>query len=1174
MTFDELLTSVVNLLQRQGRVSYGALRRRFGLDDAYLQDLKDELIAAQRVAADEDGRILVWGGNRVVASSPQLSTPQTPNSELRTPNCGDSPTPSAQPADAPRTEGEQRQLTILRCGLLDSAPQLTAPDSEDLNIVIDEYQTTCAEIVARYEGHVAQYLSDGLLVYFGYPVAHEDDAQRAVWAGLEMVGAIETRHWSAGHRTPPLAVSVGIHTGVVIVDVAGNSRRQGQLALGEAPTVAARLQESAEANTVVLSAATYRLVQHSFSCELLEGQELKSISELTPIYRVHTENPVREREEESRKGQTLPLVGREEELRLFLKRWEQVQEGHGQVVLLSGEAGIGKSRLVRELRRRLATDGVLQFALRCSPYHQQSAFYPLIELFQRALRFAPGDSPQDKLQKLEHELATAHLEEAFPFIAALLALPTSQSSFAELPPQKLRDQMIQMIVRMWLMTAERQPLVLVWEDLHWADPSTLDLLRLFIDQIPTARILVVLTYRPDFVPSWPSRSYVTPLMLDRLGQEQVQAIITQVAGRKAFPAEVLREIIARTDGVPLFVEELTKMVLESGLLTAQGDHYILKGPLPPLAIPTTLQDSLLARLDRLGEARAIAQLGATFGRGFSYTVLQAVATMDEENLQQALAKLVKAEVLHRRGVEPQVYYQFKHALIQEAAYQSLLKSQRQQYHQRIAQMFVERMPETKTAQPELLAHHYTEAGLATYALPYWLRAGQNAIERSTFAEAVGYLTKGLALLNTLPESAERMPQELELYIALGSALMAQKSYSAPEVEQTYAHALDLCRRIGETPRLLQALSGLAVFYLTRAELQTARELSGQCLMLARQGTNPVRLLQSLVIVGNVLFYAGEFSHARERLEEGLALYNPHLQGSQRALQDSGVNSLCYLALSLWCLGYPEQARQNSEAALALARRLNRPLNHVIAHVLTACLYQFRREAYLAFKHAELAVALASEQDFTLWAAYGTILREWTLSEQGEGKEGVRIIRQTLAATRETGAEIAHPWLFTMLTDVCLKMNQFEEGLAVVDEALDLVRRRGEGMCEAELYRLKGELVLRSGVRSPESQEERQKAKDKNRKAKMTDPRPLTPDPQTEAEVYFLQAITVAKHQQAKLWELRATTSLARLWQRQGKYHAACTTLSEIYNWFTEGAETTDLQEAKALLATLTAVAAS
>ena len=989
MTFDEIFTQVVATLQRQGRMSYGALKRRFDLDDAYLQDLKDELIGAQRLAADEGGKILVWVGR-----TGEKETEKRGNGENQ---FGVRSSESSQPAAPPTLDSE-----------------------------------------------------------------------------------LETRN-----------------------------------------------------------------------SELISDE----------------------------RGQ---LVGREEDLRLLLKRWEHVQEGHGQVVLLSGEAGIGKSRLVREFRRRLAAEGVLQFAIRCSAYHQQSAFYPLIDLFQRALRFTSDDSAQDKLDKVERELSAAHLEEALPLVAAFLALPTMNSALAELPPQKLREQIIQTIVRMWLVTAGRQPLVLIWEDLHWADPSTLDLLQLFIDQIPTARILVVVTFRPDFVPPWTSRSYVTPLMLDRLGRDQVQAIIQAVAEQKVLPAKVVREIIAKTDGVPLFVEELTKMVLESGLLLAQEGHYILKGPLPPLAIPTTLHDSLLARLDRLGEAREIAQLGAIFGREFSSSLLKAVTTIDEDNLQQTLAKLVKAEVLYRRGVEPQVQYVFKHALIQEAAYQSLLKSQRQQYHQRVAQMFAERSPETQRTQPELLAHHYTEAGLPSYALRYWQRAGQNAIERSAFAEAVGYLTKGRTVLNLLPNTPERVPQEIELSIALGSALMAPKGYAAPEVQQTYAHALALCRRIGETPRLLQALSGLTVFYLTRGEIQTARELGAQCLGLAQQEKNPIRLLQSLVVLGNVLFYAGEFGPSLERFREGLALYNSTPQDSQRALQDPGVNSLTYVALALWCLGYPDQAVQQSEAALALARKLNRPLNHVLARVLAAGLYQFRHEAYLAFTHAETAVALASEQEFAQWAAYGMIFRGWALAVQGEAEEGRPFILQGIAKTRDMGAEVAHPWILAMLADVCLRTHRIEEGLTAVGEALEVVQRRGEGMCEAELYRLKGELTLKKskaslGQVSDRSQASPRLVENKPRtsqgqaedKSEITGPQPPTPDPQAEAEACFQKAIAVAKQQQAKMWELRATTSLARLWQSQGKYHAAHTTLSEIYHWFTEGAETTDLQEAKALLATLT-----
>jgi class 3 adenylate cyclase/predicted ATPase len=1158
MTFDEILTQVVETLQRQGRVSYGALKRRFTLDDDYLWDLKEELISAQRVALDENGKVLVWVGREGGAETEKQRNGEA---EKRSSAQQSLPTLDSRPLDSRLSGGERRRLTILCCGLSDPSSQGTMLESEDLTALLHEYQTMCATAVARYDGHVAQYLSDGVLVYFGYPVAHEDDAHRAVLAGLEIVETIRGQETGdeGQERRHPLQVRIGIHTGVVILNIVGDSERQDQLALGETPRIAARVQELADANRIVVSAATHRLVMDSFVCESLGARAIEGLRAPVPIYRVTAKQDEWTHQDTPLQEMTLPLVGREEELRLLLKRWEQVQEGYGQVVLLSGEAGIGKSRLVRELRQRLAAEGVLQFAVRCSAYHQQSAFYPLIDLFQRAFRFAPEDSSPDKLDKIERGLSAIQLTEALPLVAAFLALPTPHSLSAQFPPQKLREQIIHMIVRMWLVTARQFPLVLIWEDLQWADPSTLALLQVFLDQIPTARIFAVVTFRPDFVPPWTSRSYVTPLMLDRLGQEHIQAIIGTMAGRKTLPAEVMRQIVAKTDGVPLFVEELTKMVLESGLLIAQDGHYLLNGPLPPLAIPTTLQDSLLARLDRLGEAREIAQLGAVFGRGFSYPFLKAVVTLDEENLQQGLAKLVKAEVLHRRGIEPQVHYLFKHALIQEAAYQSLLKSQRQQYHQRVAQMFAERVPETQRVQPELLAHHYSEAGLPSYALPYWQRAGQHAIERSAFTEAVGYLTKGRTVLAMLPETPERTPQELELYIALGSALMAQKSYSAPEVEQTYAHALALCRRLGETPRLLQALSGLTVFYLTRAELRTAREIGDQCLSLAQQGKNPVRLLQALVVQGNVLFYAGEFSQARERLDEGLALYHRHPQGPQQALQDPGVSSLCYLALSLWLLGYPEQARQKSDAALALAQQLNRPLNHVIVRVLTAGLCQFRREPLLAFKHAELATALASEQDLPLWTAYGKIFRGWALAQRGEGEDGLRSLQQGIAMTQDTGAAIARPWQLLMLAESYLTMNCLEEGLTVIDEALGIVQRTEEGMCEAELYRLRGELSLRMGERETGRVGEEEKIAHS----------PIHPFTHSSPEACFLKAIEVADRQQAKMWELRATMSLARLWHQQGKRSEAQAILTPVYVWFTEGAETTDLQEAKKLLAALT-----
>jgi len=1148
MHFDEILTQVIAVLQRQGRVSYGALKRRFALDDAYLQDLKDELINAQQVARDEGGKVLVWRGDLIErgAKSEEHKKIEDQNSGVAA-----RPTPTLH---APRTEREHRQLTVMFCGLSDPTGISLPLDPEELSTVVQEYHTTCAAVIERYEGCVVRYLSDGLLVYFGYPIAHEDDAQRAVRAGLEILKLSHSLDSLPNSAALYVQLRMGIHTGPVIVGEISDGNRWDLFALGETPKVAAQIHRIAEPGTLILSAMTYRLVTGYFTCQLLGVRDLKDRPEPIEIYQVIGESGARSRLEVAVASGLTPLVGREEEEKLLLKRWEQVKEGRGQVVLLSGEAGIGKSRLVRELTEQIAEERIFRIELRCSPYHQHSAFYPIIDFLQRALQFTDDDSPQEKLRKLEQALSRSHLEASLPFVASLLSLPVPRSSLADLTPQKQREKTIQLIVAWLLVLTERRPVLSVWEDLHWADPSTLDFLRLFIDQLTTSRTLAIITFRPEFTPPWGSRSHLTQLMLSRLGRIQVEAMVEKVTGGKELPTTVVQQIVTKTDGVPLFIEELTKMVLESGLLRENKGAYELIGPLPPLAIPTTLQDSLLARLDRLATAREVAQIGAVLGREFSYELLQLVSPVDEENLQHALMKLMAAEVLYRRGVAPQVQYTFKHALIRDVAYQSLLRSKRHYYHQRIAQILEERFAETKEAQPELLAHHYTEAGLNALAIPYWQLAGQRALARSAFVEAVDHLMKGIEALKTLPDTQECRLRELELQTVLGPTLMALKGYGAPEVERAYARALELCRQIGETPRLLQVLSGLEMFYLTRGEVRTARELGEQCLALARHAQNPGRLLQTHLVLGNTLFQLGEFTPAREHLAQGIMLYKQRKHGAPRALQDPGVDCLCYMALVLWCLGYPEQALQKSNEALALAERLARPLSLVVALSLAAELCQFRQEGQAVLERVSASIALANQHEFPLWSAYGAIYRGWALVEQGQGRDGIVQMQEGLAISRATGAEVVRPWLLSMLADAYRRLDEIEKGLAVITEAFTVMEEKGERMAEAELYRLKGELSLQSEVRSPRSE--------------VTNPQPLNPNPQSEAEACFLKAIEIAQRQGTKSWELRTTVRLSRLWQRQGRRTEAHQILAEIYQWFTEGFGTRDLQAAKGLLVEL------
>ena len=666
MSFDEMLDQIRELLRQRGRLSYGALKRRFDLDDAYVEDIKGELIKAERIAVDENGEVLVWAGKTEQGETAK---------------------------DAGPSAAERRQLTVMFCDLVGSTALSAQLDPEDYRAVVQQYQQTCAEVIQRHEGYLAQYLGDGLLVYFGYPTAHEDDARRAVRTGLEITAAIAKQVPSLlvgegqgeGAAVPhrPLQVRIGIHTGLVVIGDIGTSGRTEQLALGETPNIAARLQGLAEPNTVIISAATRRLVERHFECQPLGSHLVKGIG--TPITVYHVQSERQSSGQLESKTILTPLIGREQEVGLLIDRWEQTKEGRGQVVLLSGEPGIGKSRLAYMLQEHVTAEGSLLFEARCSSYHQHSALYPLIDVLQRTLLLTRQESEEESVAKLSRALALYGMQESLPLFTALLSLPTPvQYASLNLTPQKQKERTLQALVQLLVAQAERQATVSVWEDLHWADPSSLEFLALLIDQIPTTKLLLVLTFRPEFTPSWKPRSHISHLVLNRLGKKQVEAMIEKVTEGKTLPTEVIEQIRVKTDGVPLFVEELTKNVLESGWGQKLGAGSWGGKSGPALEIPATLQEALLARLDRLSSARQIAQLGATLGREFSYELLQAVTPLSEVDLHSTLEKLVEAEILFQRGVGEQARYFFKHALIQDTAYQSLLKSTRQQYHQQIA----------------------------------------------------------------------------------------------------------------------------------------------------------------------------------------------------------------------------------------------------------------------------------------------------------------------------------------------------------------------------------------------------------------------------------------------------------------------------------------------------------
>jgi TOMM system kinase/cyclase fusion protein len=1137
VTFEDVLNQAIAMLQRQGRVSYRALKRQFDLDDGYLADLTAEIIDIHQVAIDQGGTMLVWTG------SPGTTPPQggSPSATRVEPLTATAPPPAMpQVPDA-----ERRQLTVLFCDLVDSTVLAGQLDPEELREVVRAYQETCAKVIARFEGHIAQYLGDGLLVYFGYPLAHEDDAQRAVRAGIGMIealGQLNTR--LEQERGMHLAARLGIHTGMVVVGDVGGGTRQEQLALGETPNLAARLQGLAVPNTVVISAATFQLLGGFFACQPLGTPLLKGFAQPLAVYRVLYESMARSRLEAAGSTGLTPLVGREQEVRLLLERWAQVKDGTGQVVLLSGEAGIGKSRLVQVLKEHVATEPQAWLTpCQCSPYYQNTALYPMIDLLERvALRFDREESTQQKLSKLEGFLVQygLPLAEAVPLLATLLSLPlTAGYAPLSVSPEQQKQQTLHTLLTIMLRIAAQQPVLFVMEDLHWVDPTTLAFLTLVMDQGPTARILALWTFRPDFPTPWTGRSHLTQVTLPRLPRRQAAEMTDRVAHGKALPAEVVEQVVAKTDGVPLFVEELTKMVLESGLLQEQEDRYELTGPLPPLAIPATLHDSLMARLDRLATVKGLAQLGATLGREFSYELLQAVSPWDEATLQRGLHQLVEAEFLYQQGLPPQATYLFKHALIQDAAYQSLLRSTRQQYHQRIAQVLEGRFLEICETQPELLAHHYTEAGVLAQAIPYWQRAGQRAIEGSANVEAIHHLSKGLELLTTLPVTPARVQAELTLQTTLGPALMATRGYAAPEVATAYNRARELCQQAEETPELFPVLWGMFLLYTGRAEHETAREFGEQCLSLARRLDDPALLLEAHLALGASWFWLGQLSQAHAHLEQGMRLYDPH---PHHALAfrygniDPGVACLAFAGCTLWMLGYPEQALERVNEMLTLAQNLEHSFTLARGLYYTTLLHQVRREWQLVSERADTAITVATAQQVALVLALGPIMRGWALAMQGQGAEGLTQLRQGLDAYRATGAEVQRPHFLSMLAEVHRSLGQPEAGLAALSEALALVETTGERYYEAELHRLTGELLLQHAAPA------------------------VSP-----VETCFQQALDLARHQQAKSWELRAAMSLSRLWQQHGKREEAYELLAPIYGWFTEGFDTPDLQEAKALL---------
>ena len=1090
-------------------------------------------------------------GTKLGRLCPQCASQVSPTAKFCD-QCGtalasDAPSPvevapvPAEP-DPPRVaEAERRHLTVMFCDLVGSSAMSAKLDPEELREVVRAYQQAATAVIESYGGHTAQYLGDGLLVYFGYPAAHEDDATRAVKAGLGILGAVaELGARFLDEMDVDVQVRIGVHAGLVVIGEVGGGARREDLALGDVPNVAARLQGLAEPGELVISATAHRLVEGFFDCDDLGPQPLRGIPEAMNVYAVRRESGAQTRLDTG--GALTPFVGREQEIGFLRDRWNLVQDGSGQVVLLNGEAGIGKSRVTQVFQDALPTDGHKWIEARCSPYHENSAFYPIIEMIRANCGCASANTPEGQVAAIRATLTEAGscVATDLPHIAALLNIPVTDDIArpAALPEQQKRKT-IDAVLSHLLAFAAHSPVVFVVEDLHWADPSTIEFVSLLIEHAPTTKLLLILTYRPVFQPPWRPRSHVSHVTLNRLPKTQMAPMIAHVAEGKGLPDEVMEQIIARTDGVPLFVEELTKMVIETGLVQDGDDGYAADAPLAPLAIPTTLHDSLTARLDRLAPVKEVAQLGAAIGREFSYELLSSVSPMDELELRRALDQLVEAELVFPRGVGQAATFVFKHALIRDAAYQSLLKSSAQQYHRRIATAMEELFPDIARTQPEVIAHHYAEAGLHDRAVTYWLDAGSNAQDRSAMAEAREHFARGLSLLALAPEDVDRDVQELALTLGLAAALMVTGGYTEPEAASHLSRARHLAADLGRLEDLGTALLASGVAAMVRGDLQESYQYGLELLDIAeRTGANTIAVSAHFMLgmaTGNFgqLRKAGDHIDAclaavdREPADSVALRYGPHPR----------VVMLAYRAMGKSFMGLLDAGATAQEESLDFARALDDPFTSALGLAFAAELALTLHGPARALALSDELLALTDEHPHPFWQAHGLVTKGRALVEQGAVEEGMRLLEEGSQELAETGGSsdgsilLAEGYLAVGEIDAAQTIaHEVREYIASIHEAAP---DDSKGMAASRAAILEGSLF------SARAEYE-------------------------AAEACFRDAMSIAEKQEALTYELLAAMGIARIRQSQGRQREGRELLQRVIGHFTEGIDLLPLVSARKL----------
>ena len=1042
----------------------------------------------------------------------------------------------------PQETAERRQVTVMFADLVGSTALSARMDPEDLREIISAYQKCVAETVSHFGGFVAKYMGDGVLVYFGYPQAHEDDAERAVRAGLELIEPV------AALKAPvSLQTRVGVATGLVVVgDLIGKGSAQEQAIVGETPNLAARLQGIADPNMVVVAESTRKLLGNLFELEDLGAKDLKGIAGPLRAWAAVRPSSVESRFEALHATGLTALVGREEELELLLRRWSKAKTGEGQVVLLSGEAGIGKSRLTAALMERLVNEPHTRLRYFCSPQHTDSALYPIFSQMERAAGFVHDDSPKAKLDKLDALLAQASIStQDAALFAEMLSLPNDGRYAAlDLTPEQRRQRTLEALVSQMEALARQNPLLMIFEDAHWTDPTSLEVFARVIGRVRSLRVLLIVTFRPDFDPPWVGRAYVTFLAINRLGEREILAMIEGVIGNKALPANIRQDIIERTDGIPLFVEEMTKAVLEAESQGA-GEHLAAAIPSSALAVPASLQASLMARLDRLGPAKEVAQIGAAIGREFSHSLLAAVVQKPQAELGSALDRLIAAGLLFRQGVPPHATYLYKHALVQDAAYGTLLREPRRALHARIAETIENEFADIAANQPELLARHYTDAGLIDKGASLWAKAGLRSLNRSALVEAAEQLTRSLSQIGTLPATPALRRQQIKVQVELITPLMHTKGYAAPETKVAVERArllIEQAEALGEPPEdpllLFSVLHGFWVASYIAFNGDVMRELAAQFLALAEKQGTTVPLMIGHQIMAVSLMSTGAIAQSRPHYNQALALYDPaeHRPLATRFSHDIGVLILSYRSLALWMLGYPTTALVDAEHALNDAREIDQAATSMFAlfHATLPSVCCGNYAAASAF--VDELVRLADEKGALFWKALGMLMRGYILALTDKASDALQITTSGLAALRSTGSTVWLPLWLSYLAAAHAERGQLDEAWRCIDEALTLIEKTKERLHEAEVTRIAGKIALKA----PQSSA-------------------------TKAEAYFDRALAVARAQQAKSWELRAAMSMARLWRDQGKRDEARDLLAPVYGWFTEGFDTLDLKEAKALL---------